>query len=152
MPVIFAARSASLTKWAADVGLGKHVFRVGIAHDKAAAAAETATGWAGETDWRIVASQEIDGPSEPDAIARLARREKLVDPAYYPRLKGAEGVFRVALPNVQNAMLVAQAMRSLNEPLAVPKPKAKDIAEYLIRNALPQPHDGPAPSQGDDTP
>ncbi|AWK87488.1 hypothetical protein [Azospirillum thermophilum] len=136
MAVVYVARSAALTKWASDVGLGKHTFKLGVAADKEAARAAAEAGWAGETDWKILHSQEVEGLSEEDALARLGRREKAVDPAYYPRLKGAAGVYRISLANVQNSLLVARAMAS-DEPLTEIKVKPKDIAEYMIRNAVP---------------
>ena len=59
----------------------------------------------------------------------------MIDPTYYPRLKGAAGVFRIALTNVQNSLLVAKAMTA-DEPLTEIKVKPKDIADYMIRNAI----------------
>lgn len=152
MTVLFAARSASLSKWAADVGLGKHIYRVGLAADLATAKAEAAgAGWAGETDWTVVASQPAPDAApdidEAAALAGVARKEKPVDPDYYPRLKGLSGVFRVSLEHVQNAMLVAQAMLSPDAPLVAPKPKPKDIGAYLLRLAAadaPTPFAAPA--------
>ncbi len=135
MAVVYVARSAALTKWASDVGQGKHSYKLAIADDEAAMKAAIAAGWGGETDWKLIHSQEVDGVTEDEAFARLARREKTIDPAYYPRLKGAAGVFRVSLTNVQNSLLVAQAMDP-DQPLTDVKVKPKDIADYLIRNAL----------------
>lgn len=135
MAVIFVARSAALTKWASDVGQGKHTYKLAVADDEAAMKAAIAAGWGGETDWKLIHSQEVDGVTEEEALARLTRREKTIDPIYYPRLKGAVGVFRVSLTNVQNSLLVAQAMDP-DQPLSDVKVKPKDIADYLIRNAL----------------
>ncbi len=135
MAVVFVARSAALTKWASDVGQGKHIFKLGVAEDEAAVKTAVAAGWGGETDWKLIASQEIDGLDEETALTRLGRREKVIDPTYYPRLKGAAGVFRIALTNVQNSLLVAKAMTA-DEPLTEIKVKPKDIADYMIRNAI----------------
>jgi hypothetical protein len=135
MAVIFVARSAALTKWASDVGQGKHTYKLAVADDEAAMKAAIAAGWGGETDWKLIHSQEVDGVTEEEALARLTRREKTIDPIYYPRLKGAVGVFRLSLTNVQNSLLVAQAMDP-DQPLTDVKVKPKDIADYLIRNAL----------------
>lgn len=136
MAVVYVARSAALTKWASDVGQGKHIFKLGVAADKDAAKAAVEAGWAGETDWRMVHSQDFDDIDEDDVLERLMRKEKVIDPTYYPKLKGATGVFRITLTNVQNSLLVAKAM-SADEPLTDIKVKPKDIADYMIRNALP---------------
>ncbi|WP_207456175.1 hypothetical protein [Azospirillum sp. SYSU D00513] len=136
MSVIYVARSAALSKWASDVGQGKHVFKLGLAEGDAEAKAAVAAGWAGEQDWKIVATREAEGIAEEDLFARLGRKEKAIDPTYYPKLKGTPGVFRINLVNVQNSLLVAKAMSS-EEPLADVKAKPKDIADYMIRNALP---------------
>ena len=48
MPVLFVARSVKLSRWASDVGLGKHVYKVGVTDDDPKTLA--AAGWAGETD------------------------------------------------------------------------------------------------------
>ncbi|MFP5514869.1 MAG: hypothetical protein ACLGJC_17505 [Alphaproteobacteria bacterium] len=135
MAVVFVARSAALTKWASDVGQGKHIFKLGVAENEAAVKSAVAAGWGGETDWKLIESKEIDGLDEETALARLGRREKAIDPTYYPRLKGAAGVFRIALTNVQNSLLVAKAMTA-DEPLTEVKVKPKDIADYMIRNAV----------------
>ncbi|CAO3406236.1 hypothetical protein [Azospirillum largimobile] len=135
MAVVFVARSAALTKWASDVGQGKHIFKLGVAEDEAAVKSAVTAGWGGETDWKLVHSKEVDGLEEEAALARLGRREKIIDPTYYPRLKGAAGIFRIALTNVQNSLLVAKAMTA-DEPLTEIKVKPKDIADYMIRNAI----------------
>ena len=138
MAVVYVARSAALTKWASDVGQGKHIFKLGVAADKDAAKAAIEAGWAGEGDWRLIHNQDVPDLEEEAAIERLMRKEKVIDPTYYPKLKGASGVFRITLTNVQNSLLVAKAM-SADEPLTDIKVKPKDIGEYMIRNALPSP-------------
>lgn len=136
MSVLYVARSATLCKWASDVGLGKNVFKVGLADDKETMKQVIADGWAGEADWRLVGSQDVDELDEDTLLERLSTREKPVDPNLYPRIKGTLGIVRVNQANVLNAMLIAQAMASADQPLTAPKLKAKDFADYLIRNAL----------------
>ncbi|MBY6261458.1 hypothetical protein EI613_05875 [Azospirillum sp. 412522] len=135
MPLVYVARSAALTKWASDVGQGKHIYKLAVAEDEAAAKAAVAAGWGGETDWKLVQSKQVGDLDEEAALERLGRREKAIDPTYYPRLKGAAGVFRITLTNVQNSLLVAKAMTA-DEPLTDVKVKPKDIADYMIRNAI----------------
>src|SRR6266403_4420120 len=78
MPVLFVARSVKLGRWGSDVGLGKHVYKVGVADDDPKTLA--ATGWAGESDWKIVRTCDVEGLSEEEALQRLSRKERMIDP------------------------------------------------------------------------
>lgn len=131
MAMLYVARSTQLNRWSSDVGLGKHTYKVGIADDPKAAAA---AGWAGETDWKLVKSQEVEDLSEAEVLERLARKEKMIDPNFYPKLKGAVGVFRVAAPHVENHIVVARALAGNSSQLDL-KLKPADFASYLIHNA-----------------
>ncbi|MBV9584808.1 MAG: hypothetical protein JO213_07990 [Alphaproteobacteria bacterium] len=132
MPVLFVARSVKLGRWASDVGQGKHVYKVGVADGDPKALA--ATGWAGETDWKIVKSRDVEGLSEDEAIERLARKERMLDPNLYPKLKGAAGVFRLRAEQVENHILVTRALAGDSDRLEL-KLKPADFADYLIHNA-----------------
>ena len=132
MSVIFAARSARLGRWASDVGLGKHVFKVGVAEDDPKPL--LAQGWAGETDWTVVRRRPVD-LDEAEVIDRLSRNEKMIDPNLYPKLKGARGVFRLTPGRVENHILVTRALAG-DSDRAASKLKPTDFADYLIHNAL----------------
>lgn len=132
MPVLFVARSAKLARWASDVGFGKHVYKVGVTDEDLKALA--AAGWAGETDWKIVRRETVEGLTEEEALERLSRREKPIDPNLYPKLKGASGVFRVAAEHVENHIVVARALAGNSERLDL-KLKPADFAAYLTHNA-----------------
>lgn len=131
MPVIYVATSKANQEWGADVGLGKNLYKVGVTDD----APETVLiGFAGQSDWKVLKSEvcELD---EDAALTRLERKEKAVDPNYYPKLRGARGLFKVAVTNVENSMLVALALDGKEPPKGF-KAKPADIAKYLIANAL----------------
>ncbi len=132
MSVLFVARSAKLGRWASDVGLGKHVYKVGVAEDDPKAL--VATGWAGETDWKIVRREDVAGLSEEEAIGRLARKERMIDPNLYPKLKGAAGVFRLSAVQVENHIIVSRALAGASDRVDL-KLKPADFAAYLIHNA-----------------
>jgi hypothetical protein len=133
MSEIYVARSPKLGKWASDVGLGKNIFKVGIAEGDLKALIEA--GWAGETDWALLKKQPVEGLTEDVVIERLARKNKMVDPTYYPKLKGMPGFFRLTPEQVENHILIARAMARENE-LKVLKLKPIDFADFLIHNAL----------------
>lgn len=137
MPVIFVAKSSAQQDWANSVGLTKHVYKLGLAEDSAEAAIErmNAERHAGFDDWKVLKKQKAEAIDEEAALARLAAKERPVDPAYYPKLRGAAGVFKVKLENVENSMVVKAALSGAAD-LKAPKPKPADIAAYLIANAL----------------
>ena len=132
MASLYVARSVKTGKWASDVGLGKHIYKVGVADDDPKALA--AAGWAGETDWSIVKSEPIEDMDEDTAIDRLAAKERMVDPNLYPKLKGTRGVFRLNEVKVENHFVVARALSGESE-LKLIKLKPVDYAAYLIANA-----------------
>lgn len=132
MAVLYVARSARLARWASDVGFGKHVYKVGVTEEDPKALA--AAGWAGESDWKIVRRDEVEGLSQADAFDRLGRKEKLIDPRFYPKLKGAEGVFRVSPEHVENHIIVARALAGDSDRVEL-KLKPADFAVYLVHNA-----------------
>ncbi|HEX3862681.1 MAG TPA: hypothetical protein VHY35_13395 [Stellaceae bacterium] len=132
MSVLFVARSVKLSQWASDVGFGKHVYKVGVtdADPKALAA----IGWAGESDWKIVKREDIEGVGEADVLERLGNKEKTIDPNLYPKLKGAAGIFRIAADHVENHIIVGRALSGASDPADL-KVKPADFAAYLIHNA-----------------
>jgi hypothetical protein len=133
MPVLYVARSVKLARWASDVGLGKHVYKLGVAEEDPKKLA--AAGWAGEADWKIVRKDEVEGLGEAEALERLGKKERMIDPNIYPKLKGATGVYRVSAQHVENHILVSRALAGASDRLDL-KLKPADFAAYLVHNAL----------------
>ncbi|MBF0561814.1 MAG: hypothetical protein HQL37_07285 [Alphaproteobacteria bacterium] len=135
MSTLYVARSAKLCKWGADVGLGKNLFKVGCVDGDAAVESLIKDGWAGETDWTLVKSQEIEHPMDEETVlAKLGRKGKAIDPMLYPRLKGTVGIFKVSPTDVENHLLIAQALA--NRDISKIKVKPVDFGTFLIHNAL----------------
>jgi hypothetical protein len=137
MTILYVATSKIFSGWAADVGLGKHVYKVGVAEGSAddALKALNDESCAGANDWRLLKTQVVDDLDEGTVVERLAKKEKVVDPNYYPRLRGAVGIFRLKVANVANHLLVKRALAGEEEK--VDKVKPTDIAAYLIQSSLP---------------
>jgi len=138
MGVIYVARSVALSKWGSDVGLSKHIYKIGYTEEPVKKIIEE--GWAGERDWVLVAKQDVGQSdlgdmSEDELIARVARKQKPVDPGFYPRLKGARGVFKVLPANVENHILMTRALAGAAERVEI-KLKPADFGAFLIHNAL----------------
>ncbi len=133
MSILYVARSSKLCRWASDVGLGKNMYKVGL--DEGDPKALAAAGWAGETDWTIVRKTAVDYLSEAEALDRLGRKEKLIDPNLYPKLKGAAGVFQLTPARVENHIIVTRALAGQSDRIDI-KLKPADYADYLIHNAL----------------
>jgi hypothetical protein len=131
MATIYVARSVKTGKWASDVGLGKHVYKLGVTDDDPKTVADS--GWAGETDWSIVKAEPIENLDEDEAIDSLAAKERMIDPNLYPKLKGARGVFRLNETKVENHLVVARALAGESDLKAL-KLKPADFAAYLIAN------------------
>jgi hypothetical protein len=131
MGILYVARSVKLGRWASDVGLGKNVYKIGVADGDPKALA--AAGWAGETDWAILRKMAVEGLSEEEALDRLGRKEKMIDPKLYPKLKGAAGVVRLTPARVENHILVTRALAGQSDRAEV-KLKPSDYADYLIHN------------------
>ena len=133
MGILYVARSVKLGRWGSDVGLGKNVYKVGVADGDPKALA--AAGWAGETDWTILRKVAVEGLSEEEALDRLGRKEKMIDPNLYPKLKGAAGVVRLTPARVENHILVTRALAGQSDRAEV-KLKPTDYADHLIHNTM----------------
>jgi hypothetical protein len=131
MATLFAARSATLSQWGSDVGLSKHIYKVG-ATDRPIKEL-IAAGWAGDADWVLIKKQEGVDLTEDAIVERLARKAKLIDPALYPRIKGTAGLFKVLPTHVENHLLMVRALAG--DQLREIKIKPADFGTYLLAGA-----------------
>jgi hypothetical protein len=131
---IFVARSKALSQWGYDVGLSKHIYKVG--YTDAPVKDVVAAGFAGVADWSLVKKQDnIEGVTEQEILARVAIKVKLVDPRLNPRIKDEPGIFKVVPTQVENYIMIAKALA--DEPgIKEIKVKPVDIADYLIAGGL----------------
>lgn len=132
MATLYIATSKGLANWGRDVGLTKHLYKVGIANERADAAIQDLNDaqYAGQSDWKL--AKKVDGfeADEATLLARVAAKEKPVDPTYYPRIKNTAGIFKVRIANVESQLLVQQALKG--EAPHLVKVKSADIILYLL--------------------
>ena len=135
MAVIYVARSKTLSDWGASVGISKHLYKVGVSetNGKQAIADLIDQVCAGAEDWKLLKADDAEDLGEDEVLGRLANKATIVDPNYYPRIKGAAGIFRVKVKDVENSMIVERAI-AREESLHF-KLKPADIGVYLIKNA-----------------
>jgi hypothetical protein len=137
MPVVFVASSRDLGKWGGDVGLTKHIYKLGVAEESAEAAVKAMNdnAAAGFADWKLLKTEEVEGADEDALIARLSQREKMVDPGLYPKIRGERGIFKVKPENVENHFLVKHALENEQAELKAFKATPVDVGTYLITSA-----------------
>jgi len=136
MAILYVATSKSLAEWGEEVGLTKHLYKIGVTEEPAEAIApglnETQHG--GRADWTLVKHVKVNALTDEIIRERLSKKEKAVDPALYPRIRGALGIFKVKITNVENHIMVKKALAG-EEPKNL-KLKPADIAAYLFANAI----------------
>jgi hypothetical protein len=139
MPAVYVAMSPAQQEWGEGVGISKHLYKLGLADGDGKSAAEAAAAalndstHAGQTDWQMIGWQDLPVESEEALIAKMAERQKMVDPTYYPKIKGARGIFRINVRNVEAHHVIKNTMEG--KTAKVPKLKPKDIAAYLLSAA-----------------
>ena len=133
--MLYAARSRSLQDWGGEVGLTKHLYKVGLGVGTAKDIEQSlsAVQCAGRSDWSVIKCVEAEGLDEADALTRLAAKETLIDPRYYPQIKGERGIVKVKPANVENHFLVQNALAGEHQKAVRVIPLT--VAAYLLRAA-----------------
>ena len=137
MSTVFVVLSPSMQEWGADVGVSKHLYKLGVTDGDVAEAVKelAAENYAGHADWVLAACLEApDGLDTAAVMARLADRQKLLDPLYYPRLKGAKDIVRLDQRKVEANIVIKRTMEGRDSK--VPKIKPADMGLFLIESVL----------------
>ena len=136
MSSIYVAMSLAMQEWGADVGISKNLYKVALAEDdpKDAVQALNDDGYAGQKDWQLIGTRTVDGLDDAMLLTRLRERHKVIDPLYYPRIKGAKNIVRVDQRRVEANLVIKRTLEGRESK--VPKLKPADIADYLIGSIL----------------
>ncbi len=136
MPSVYIAMSETMQEWGNDAGISKHLYKVGFTDESPADAVKALneTGYGGQKDWALVGERETGSLDEPALMARIADRMKVVDPLYYPKIKGAKDIVKVDQRKVEANIVIKQTMEG--RASKVPKIKPKDMGGYILDAAL----------------
>ena len=132
MTTLYIAMSPAMQEWGADVGISKYLYRVGVTEDasKDAVAELNAEGYAGHKDWELIGERAVDAVDAAGLAVRLGERQKVIDPLYYPKLKGAKDIVKIDPRKVEANVVIKRTMAGHDSK--VPKLKPADMAAYIM--------------------
>ena len=132
MATLYVAFSPTMQDWGADVGVSKQLYKTGLTDGDPgeAIAALNADGYAGQKDWALAGAREVDGLDETATMIRLAERQKVLDPLYYPKIKGAKDIVKLEQRKVEANVVIKRTMEGRDSK--VPKLKPVDMANFII--------------------
>ncbi|MEQ9448243.1 MAG: hypothetical protein RLN70_04950, partial [Rhodospirillaceae bacterium] len=71
---------------------------------------------------------------EETLMSRAAERQKMLDPLYYPRIKGAKDIVRLDQRKVEADIVIKRTMEG--KTAKAPKLKPADMAAFLIASVM----------------
>lgn len=136
MPSVYIAMSAAMQEWGADAGISKHLYKVGFTDGTPEEAVKELNegAYGGQKDWVLVGARETETIDEAALMARIADRMKVIDPLYYPKIKGAKDIVRLDQRKVEANIVIKLTMEG--RASKVPKLKPKDMAGFILDAAL----------------
>lgn len=136
MPSVYIAMSQTMQDWGNDAGISKHLYRIGFTDEAPADAVKELSerGYGGQNDWVLLEAREADTLDQDALMARITNRMKLIDPLYYPKLKGAKDIVRLDQRKVEASIVIKLTMEG--RASKVPKLKPKDMAGFILDVAL----------------
>lgn len=136
MPNVYIAMSETMQAWGNDAGISKHLYKIGVADEspEEAVQALNEAGYGGQSDWILVANRAEETVDETALLARVGERMKLIDPLYYPKIKGAKDIVRVDQRKVEAHIVIKRTMEGRDSK--VPKLKPKDMGGFILDGAL----------------
>jgi hypothetical protein len=140
MATLYIAMSPLMQEWGADVGLSKYLYKVGVTDDVAPTAAPTAAKdavaelntetYGGQKDWELIGERVVDALDPAGLAIRLGERQKVIDPLYYPKIKGAKDIVKLDPRKVEANVVIKRTMAGHDSK--VPKLKPADMAAYIM--------------------
>lgn len=134
MPYCYVAKSKSLQDWGHSVGISKHLYKVGVTSNdvKNTVSKMNFENFSGRNDWKIIMHDSIEEIEESLIFEKLKKSLNLIDPAYYPQIKEAKGIFKIKLQSVEDSLLLSIALQDEENSNKGIKIGAKQIAKYIL--------------------
>jgi hypothetical protein len=132
MPSLYVAFSPAMQEWGSDVGVSKHLYKAGFTDGASTDAIDelNAEGYAGQKDWELAGEREVADLDEAAFAARLAERQKTLDPLYYPKIKGAKDIVKLDQRKVEASIVIQRTMEGRDSK--VPKLKPPMLADFIM--------------------
>ena len=136
MSSIYVAFSPAMQEWGSDVGISKHLYKVGFTDDEPKDAVQGLNDdvYAGQQDWQLAGSKVLEGLDKLALLGRIAERQKVIDPLYYPKIKGAKDIVKLEQRKVEANLVIKRTMEGRDSK--VPKLKPVDMADYIIESLI----------------
>jgi hypothetical protein len=136
MPSVYVAMSETMQEWGSDAGISKHLYKIGVADEAPEEAVKelNETGYGGQKDWVLLGARDAGSIDQAALMARLGQRMKVIDPLYYPKIKGAKDIVRLEQRKVEANLVIKRTMEGRDSK--VPKLKPKDMATFILDAAL----------------
>ena len=136
MSSIYVAFSPLMQEWGSDVGVSKHLYKVGFTGEdpKEAVKALNDEGYAGHKDWQLAGARALAGLDQLALLTRLSERQKVIDPLYYPKIKGAKDIVKLEQRKVEANLVIKRTMEGRDSK--VPKLKPADMADFIIDSLI----------------
>jgi hypothetical protein len=136
MSSVYIAMSAAMQEWGSDAGISKHLYKIGFADEAPEDAVKelNESGYGGQKDWELLDSRAVETVDQDALMARVADRMKVLDPLYYPKIKGAKDIVRLDQRKVEANIVIKLTMEG--RASKVPKLKPKDMAGFILDAAL----------------
>ena len=136
MPSAYVAMSETMQEWGSDAGISKHLYKFGVTDDAPEEAVKelNEAGYGGQKDWVLLGARDAASADPAALMARLGERMKVIDPLYYPKIKGAKDIVRIDQRKVEANIVIKRTMEGRDSK--VPKLKPKDMAGFILDAAL----------------
>jgi len=133
---VYVAYSPAMQEWGSDVGVSKHLFRAGLTDEAPEDAIKELNdeAYAGQTDWTLAGSRMADGLDEDTLKTRVADRQKVIDPLYYPRIKGAKDIIKLDQRKVEANIVIKRTMEGRDSK--VPKLTPALMADFILDSLI----------------